>query len=528
MIKILVSDALSEEGLKVFRESKELTVDVKTDLKPDALKEIIKDYDALVVRSATKVTSEIIQAAKKLKVVGRAGVGLDNVDLEAATQKGIIVMNTPAGNTISTAEHTFSMILALSRNIPQANSSTKKGEWKRSKFMGVEVYGKTLGIVGFGRIGSEVAKRALSFGMKILAYDPFLSVEVAESIGVEIAELKKVLQEADYITVHTPLTDETRHMISDKEFVLMKKGVRIINCARGGIIDEAALVKALKDSKVAGAAMDVFESEPLAADSELLKLDNVVTTPHLGASTEEAQVNVAIEVAEIVRDALLGRGIRNAANYPCLEAEVCKILNPYINLGEKLGMFGAQLVEGRFQELIINYSGEITKYDLSPVTMALAKGVLEPILKETVNFVNAVSLLKERGIKLRESKSAQEGEFVNLIQLEIKTDKEVKKVFGTLSSNKQPRIVKIDDYYLELYPIGEMVFIRNWDKPGLIGSLGTLMGESGINIAAMTFGRDKQGGKAISVLNVDSQVSPAIQDRIRELENILTVKVIRT
>ncbi|MCK9430648.1 MAG: phosphoglycerate dehydrogenase [Candidatus Omnitrophica bacterium] len=528
MIKVLVSDALSEEGLKVFRESKELTVDVKTDLKPDALKEIIKDYDALVVRSATKVTSEIIQAAKKLKVVGRAGVGLDNVDLEAATQKGIIVMNTPAGNTISTAEHTFSMILALSRNIPQANASTKKGEWKRSKFMGVEVYGKTLGIVGFGRIGSEVAKRALSFGMKILAYDPFLSAEVAESIGVEIAELKKVLQEADYITVHTPLTDETRHMISDKEFALMKKGVRIINCARGGIIDEIALIKAIKEQKVAGAAMDVFENEPLSVDNEFLKLDNVVITPHLGASTEEAQINVAIEVAEIVRDALLGRGIRNAANYPCLEAEVSKILSPYINLGEKLGMFAAQLIEGRFQELVINYSGEITKYNLSPVTMALAKGVLEPILKETVNFVNAVSLLKERGIKLRESKSAQEGEFVNLIQLEIKTDKEVKKVFGTLSSNKQPRIVKIDDYYLELYPIGEMVFIRNSDKLGLIGSLGTLMGKSGINIAAMTFGRDEQGGKAISVLNVDSQVSPEIQDKIRELENILTVKVIRT
>ncbi len=528
MIKILVSDALSEEGLRVFKESKELTVDVKTDLKPDALKEVIKDYDALVVRSATKVTKDVIQAAKKLKVVGRAGVGLDNVDLEAATQKGIIVMNTPAGNTISTAEHTFSMILALSRNIPQANSSTKKGEWKRSKFMGVEVYGKTLGIVGFGRIGSEVAKRALSFGMKILAYDPFLSVEVAESIGVEIAELKKVLQEADYITVHTPLTDETRHMISDKEFALMKKGVRIINCARGGIIDEVALVKAIKEQRVAGAAMDVFENEPLSADNEFLKLDNVVITPHLGASTEEAQVNVAIEVAEIVRDALLGRGIRNAANYPCLEAEVCKILSPYINLGEKLGMFAAQLVEGRFQELVINYSGEITKYNLSPVTMALAKGVLEPILKETVNFVNAVSLLKERGIKLRESKSAQEGEFVNLIQLEIKTDKEIKKVFGTLSSNKQPRIVKIDDYYLELYPIGEMVFIRNWDKPGLIGSLGTLMGKNGINIAAMTFGRDQQGGKAISVLNVDSQVSQEIQDRIRGLENILTVKVIRT
>jgi len=528
MIKVLVSDALSAEGLKVFQESKELTVDVKTDLKPDALKEIIKDYDALVVRSATKVTKDVIEAAKKLKFIGRAGVGLDNVDLEAATQKGIIVMNTPAGNTISTAEHTFSMILALSRNIPQANSSTKKGEWKRSKFMGVELYGKTLGVVGFGRIGSEVAKRALSFGMKILAYDPFLSADVAESIGVEIAELKKVLQESDYITVHTPLTDETRHMVSDKEFSLMKKGVRIINCARGGIIDESALVKALKEGKVAGAAMDVFESEPLSPDNELLKLENVIITPHLGASTEEAQVNVAVEVAEIVRDALLGRGIRNAANYPCLEAEVCKILNPYVNLAEKLGMFAAQLVEGRFQELNINYSGEITAHDLSPVTMALAKGVLSPILKETVNFVNAVSLLKERGIKLRESKSAQEGEFVNLIQLEIKTDKETKSLCGTLSSNKQPRIVKIDDYYLELYPIGEMVFIRNWDKPGLIGSLGTLMGRQGINIAAMTFGRDKPGGKAISVLNVDSQVSADVQEKIKELENILTVKVIRT
>lgn len=528
MIKILVSDALSEEGLKVLKESKELVVDVKTDLKPDALKEIIKDYDGLVVRSATKVTKDIIEAAKKLKVIGRAGVGLDNVDLEAATQKGIIVMNTPGGNTISTAEHTFSMILALSRNIPQANSSTKKGEWKRSKFMGVELYGKALGVVGFGRIGSEVAKRALSFGMKILAYDPFLSAEVAESIGVEIAELKKVLQESDYITVHTPLTDETRHMISDEEFSLMKKGVRIINCARGGIIDEPALVKALNEGKVAGAAMDVFESEPLSADNALLKFDNVIITPHLGASTEEAQVNVAIEVAQIVRDALLGRGIRNAANYPCLEAEVCKILNPYVNLAEKLGMFAAQLVEGRFQELNINYSGEIAAHDLSSVTMALAKGVLSPILKETVNFVNAISLIKQRGIKLRESKSAQEGEFVNLIQLEIKTDKETKKVLGTLSSNKQPRIVKIDDYYLELYPVGEMIFIRNWDKPGLIGSLGSLMGKHNINIAAMTFGRDKPGGKAISVLNVDSQVGPDIQEKIKKLENILTVKVIRT
>lgn len=527
MIKILVSDQLSEEGLKILKEVKEFQVDVRTDLKPDALKVAVKDYQALIVRSATKVTRDIIEAAANLKVIGRAGVGLDNVDLEAATQKGIIVMNTPAGNTISTAEHTFSMILALSRNIPQANASTKKGEWKRSKFMGVELYNKVLGVVGFGRIGSEVAKRASSFGMKILAFDPYLSREVAESMGVEIVELKELLKNSDYITVHTPLTDDTKHMISKEEFAIMKKGARLINCARGGIIDEAALVEAIKGGIVAGAAMDVFESEPLSADSELLKLDNVITTPHLGASTEEAQINVAIEVAEIVRDALLGKGIRNAANYPCLEPDVCKILDPYINLAQSLGSFSAQLVEGRFQELSINYSGDIIQHDLSPLTMSLAKGILSPILKETVNFVNAVSLAKERGIKIRESKSLKEGEFVNLIQLEITTDKEKKKIFGTLSSNKQPRIVKVDEYYVELYPVGVMIFLQNWDRPGVIGNLGTLLGKLNINIAAMTFGRDKPGGKAISVLNVDSEINADTLEKLKKLDNILTARVIK-
>ncbi|MDD5432849.1 MAG: phosphoglycerate dehydrogenase [Candidatus Omnitrophica bacterium] len=528
MYKILISDALSEEGVKILKDVKEFQVDVKTDLKPDALREVIRDYDALIVRSATKVTKDIVEAALKLKAIGRAGVGLDNVDLDAATQKGVIVMNTPSGNTMSTAELTMSMILALSRNIPQANASMKKGEWKRSKFMGVELYGKSLGVVGFGRIGREVAKRSLSFGMKILAYDPFLSKEVAENLGIEVVELKELFERSDYITVHTPLTDETKHMISDKEFALMKKGVRVINCARGGIIDEVALAKAIKEGKVAGAAIDVFEQEPVSPDSEFLKLDSVVVTPHLGASTEEAQVNVAIEVAEIVRDALLGKGIRNAANYPCIEAEVCKLLDPYINLAEKLGMFTSQLTEGRFQEININYGGEIIQYDLSPLTMALVKGVLSPIMQETVNFVNAVSLAKERGIKIKESKISKETEFVNLIQLEIKTDKEVKKISGTLSANKQARVVKIDEYYVELYPVGEMIFIQNWDRPGLIGNLGTLLGKHNINIAAMTFGRDEPGGKAVSILNVDSAVSPEIQDKIRKLENILTVRVIKT
>jgi len=528
MKKILVSDSLSEEGLKILKEVKEFQVDVKTDLKPEQLKEIIKDYDALIVRSATKVTKDIIGAATNLKVVGRAGVGLDNVDLDAATQKGIIVMNTPAGNTISTAEHTVSMILSLSRNIPQANASTKKGEWKRSKFMGVELYNKILGIVGFGRIGSEVAKRAFSFGMKILAYDPFLSKEVAENIGVEVVELKDLFTRSDYITVHTPLTEETKHLISKEQFAIMKKGVRVVNCARGGIIDEVALAEAIKEGKVAGAAIDVFEKEPVAPESELLKLENVVVTPHLGASTEEAQVNVAIEVAEIVRDALLGKGIRNAANYPCLEAEVCKFLEPYISLSEKLGSFCGQLAEGRFQELNISYGGEITQYDLAPLTMALVKGALFPILQETVNFINATSMARERGIRIKESKLSREQEFVTLVELELKTDKETIKLAGTLSANKKPRIVKIQDYYVEACPEGEMLVIHNLDVPGIIGSLGTLLGKHNINIAAMSFGRrDKPGGKAISLLNIDTPLSPEILQQIKQIKDILGAKEIR-
>lgn len=526
-MKILVSDALSEEGLKILKNVKEFQVDVNTGLKPDELKKIIHGYDALIVRSATKVTRDILAEAGKLKVIGRAGVGLDNVDLEAATQKGIIVMNTPGGNTISTAEHTMSMILALSRNIPQADVSTKKGEWKRSKFMGIELYNKVLGVVGLGRIGREVAKHAFSFGMKVVAYDPFLSREVAGELGIEIVDFKDLLEKSDFITVHTPLTDETRHIISEKEFALMKKGVRIINCARGGIVDEKALVKAVKEGKVAGAALDVFEEEPLKPDNEIIKLDNIIVTPHLGASTEEAQVNVSIEAAEIVRDALLGRGIRNAANYPCLDAEACKILEPYINLAEKLGLFSSQLAEGRFKELNIGYYGNIVQHDLTALTLALVKGILSPILKETVNFINSTSLAKERGINVREIKSSKEEEFVTLIQLEIKTDKETRKIAGTLSANKQARIVKIDDYYVEVSPFGEMVVIQNWDKPGIIGNLGNLFGAYKINIAAMTFGRQAPGGKAITIVNVDSPISAEILEKIKKIENILAVKVIK-
>ena len=526
-MKILVSDPLAEEGLKILKDIKEFSVDIKTGLKPEELKKIIKDYDAIIVRSATKVTREVIQAAEKLRVIGRAGVGLDNVDLATATERGIVVMNAPAGNTISTCEHTMSMLIALARSIPQANTSVKQGEWKRSKFMGIELYKKTLGIIGLGRIGAEVAKRALSFGMKVIAFDPYLSSEVGKGLGVEMVELESLLKNSDFITVHTPLTENTRHVISDKEFALMKDGVRIINCARGGIIDEKALIKAIQQGKVAGASLDVFEKEPPSSDYELLKSDNVITTPHLGASTEEAQVNVAVEIAECVCDYLLGRGIRNAANYPQIEPEVYKILAPYINLAQALGNFSSQLTEGRPKVVSIQYSGGISQHDVAPITMSLMKGFLTPILEESVNFVNACSLAEARGIKIKETRLSSEEEFVNLISVKINTDKEARQICATLSPNRQPRIVKVDDFYVELSPQGYLIVIKNWDKPGIIGNLGTLLGKHNINIAGMTFGRKEPGGEAISVLNVDSPIPSDLLDKIAKIENVLTVKLIK-
>jgi len=526
MFKILVSDSLSTEGLTILKSSKDFIVDVKTGLKPAELKSIIAEYDALLVRSATKVTAEIIEAGTKLKIIGRAGVGLDNVDLKVATAKGIIVMNTPAGNTISTAEHTMSLILSLSRSIPQADQSMKKNEWRRKDFMGVELYNKTIGIVGLGRIGMEVAKRCLSFGMRVKAYDPFLSKEVADQNGVELVKLEEIYRQADYITVHVPLTEETTGMISDKQFEMMKPGVRVINCARGGIIDEAALVRALASKKIAGAALDVYVEEP-PKDSKLTQFSNVVLTPHLGASTEEAQVNVAIEIAHQVNDALLGKGIRNAANYPSVDPETYHVLQPYINLCEKLGNFTSQISQGALNEVNITYSGDISKHDTAPLTMALMKGLLSPVLQDTVNFINSLSLAKERGIRVTESKSMQSEEFVTLVSLEIKTHKETHRIAGTLFTKTEPRIVKIDEFYVEAIPMGCMLILQNWDKPGLIGSLGMVMGEYNINIAAMSFGREKQGGRALTVLNVDSCVTGEVLEKVKALPHILSVKAVQ-
>lgn len=526
-MKILISDKLAQEGIDILKAADGFKVDCKYGLPPEELKKIIKDYDALIIRSGTQVTADILEAAVKLKVIGRAGVGLDNVDLKAATKRGVVAMNTPLGNTTSTAEHTVSMILSTARRIPQACASLKSGKWERSKFDGVELYGKTLGVIGLGRIGSTVARIAKSFGMKIIAFDPYLSAEIAVKMGVEMREFNDLLKEADFITIHIPKSSDTKYLIGEKEIALMKPAVRIVNCARGGIIDENALAKALKDGKIAGCALDVFEQEPPPADLALLKLDNCIVTPHLGASTSEAQINVAIEIAEAVRNALLGRGIVNAANFPSVGAEEYKVLEPYIDLAERMGKLAGQLIKGGIKEIRVTYSGAMTKQKVAPVTMSVVYGLLSPILGETVNMINAIDLARERGINVQEIQSSSEGEFVNLVNLEIVTSQETFTVWGTLSGNYQPRIVKVNNVYVEAVPQGYMLFINNNDKPGIVGAVGTLLAEAQINIAGITLGRESQGGLAVSVVNVDREVPESTLKKIRETKNILFAKLIK-
>lgn len=524
-MKVLISDTLSEEGMEVLKK-RGIAYDVKTKLPPAELKKIIDNYDALLVRSGTKVTAEIISGCKNLKVIGRAGVGIDNVDLEAATKQGIVVMNTPGGNTISTAEHTMSMLLALARNIPQAAVSLKNGQWERTKFMGIEVASKCLGIIGLGRIGTEVAKRALAFNMKVIAFDPYLSTKKAQQLGIELMEIEEVLNRADFITVHTPLSNDTRHMIGEKQFSQMKKGVKILNCARGGIIDEKALYAAIKNGIVSGAALDVFEDEP-PKDNLLLGMDNVIATPHLGASTEEAQVNVAVEIAEQVADVLEGKGIRNALNFPCVEGEVCKITEPYVRLAEKLGSLQVQIISGHINKVNIKYGGEVANLEVAPITIAFIKGLLSFILQETVNYVNAPFIAQQRGIVISETKSLEAEQFANLISVEVETNKEKSFIAGTLFTKSDPRIVKINEFYIDAIPEGNMIITWNLDKPGIVGQIGTILGDSNINIANMTFGRTGPGERSLTVLNVDNEVSDEILTKIKKSKNILDAKLIK-
>lgn len=520
--RVLVSDSLAEEGIEVFRQAEGVEVDVETGLSPDELKAVIVDYDAIAIRSATKLTAEIIEAAQRLKVIGRAGIGVDNVDLDAATRKGIVVMNTPEGNTITTAEHTISMLLALARRIPQATASVKAGKWEKKKFMGTEVFNKTLGIIGMGRIGKIVADRAHGLHMNVIAYDPFLSPEVVTKLGVEMVSLDELLARSDFITVHTPKTKETINLLDEKAFKKMKKGVYVLNCARGGIINETALYNALVSGKVAGAALDVFEKEP-PENNPLIGLEQVICTPHLGASTEEAQVNVAVAVAEQIVDFLIRGTVKNAVNVPSVSAEILPHISPYLHLAEKLGSFTAQIIQGGVKEVHLQYTGDVAQYGVGPITSALLKGFLSPILSGNVNFVNAPHLAKARGIKVTESVTEKHEDYTNLITIKAVSDMEELSVSGALLGRRNPRILRINNFLVEAVPEGNILFIYNEDRPGVIGNIGTTLGRNKINIGMMQFGRDRLGGMAVSLLHLDDPIEKSILEEIQRLEHIVRV-----
>ena len=526
-MKIFIADSLSEKGMAVFQGEKGIQADLKPGLKPEEIIKLIGDYDAIVVRSGTTVTEAIIEAGKKLKVIGRAGVGLDNVDVPAATRRGIIVMNVPGGNTISTAEHTMSLLLSMTRNIPQAFNSLKSGKWDRKKFTGAELNGKTLGIIGLGRIGMEVCKRAQAFGMQIIGYDPFVGAERTEQMGVKMAELKDLIAKSDYITVHVPLTKETKALIGPEEFKLMKKNVRLVNCARGGIYDEKALYENLKSGKVAAAVMDVFEEEPPPKDHPLLTLDNFIATPHLGAATKEAQEQVAVEMAYQIVDALKGKTVRNACNIPSVDPEVLNIIQPYLTLGEKLGRLQSQLVEGRIEELQIRYSGDVSNHNVAPITIAIIKGFLEPILTESINYVNAPFIAKERGIRVVESKSSEVQDYATLITLSAKMDGKEQSVSGTIFGKSESRIVVINDYRIDFAPEGYILILSNDDVPGIVGNVGTLLGKHKVNIAGMALGRNVKGGKALTGINVDDDIPEKTLAELRKLPHILEAKLVK-
>ena len=512
--KVLVADPISERGVAELAEGRLLEVDVHTGKSEAELFKIIGQYEGLVVRSQTKVTAALLEAASKLKVVGRAGVGVDNVDVDAATKRGVIVMNTPGGNTVSTAEHAFSLMMAISRNIPQADASVKAGRWDRKSFEGVELHGKTLAILGMGRIGTEVATRAQAFGMRVLVYDPYLSAARAKSLHVELVErLDEIIPQADYITVHMPLTAETKHMLNAERLAKARKGVRIINCARGGLVDEAALYEALKSRHVAAAALDVFEQEPPPADFALRELPNVVFTPHLGASTAEAQESVGIEVAQQIRAAILQGEIRNAVNMPSVDAKTMAQIAPYAALGEKLGLFLSQLSSKRCSALNVNYQGKINDLNTKPVSRAILLGFLRQAGGEEVNIVNAPGFAQHLGLKVTESSESVSPDFAELIELTATGEGGWISVAGTFFGST-PRIVKINGQHVEARPEGVLCIFENRDRPGIVGEVGTLFGKHGVNIASMSLSRNEAGGRALTVLNLDSIPGP---DLVKEL-----------
>jgi D-3-phosphoglycerate dehydrogenase len=519
-VRVLISDKMDPKAAAVFRD-RGIAVDEKPGLTPDELKAIIGDYDGLAIRSATKVTKAILEGGDRLKVVGRAGIGVDNVDIPAATARGVVVMNTPFGNSITTAEHAIALMFALARQLPEADASTQAGKWEKNRFMGVEVTGKTLGLIGAGNIGSIVASRALGLRMKVVAYDPFLTPERALELGIEKVELDELLARADFITLHTPLTDQTRNILSRDNLAKTKKGVRIVNCARGGLIDEAALKDGLDSGHIAGAALDVFESEP-AKDSPLFGTPGFISTPHLGASTSEAQVNVAIQVAEQMSDFLLLGGVSNAINMPSLSAEEAPRLRPYMALAEKLGRLVGQVVGEDVRSVDVEVEGAAAELNMKPITGAVLAGLMGTY-SQSVNMVNAPVLAKERGLDLREIRHDREGDYHTLVAVSVDTPTGVRRVEGTLFGNRAPRLVKIFDIPVEAELAGQMIYIVNTDAPGFIGALGTTLGENGINIATFNLGRRKGAGEAIALVAVDDPITPEVGRQLQQLPGVREV-----
>jgi D-3-phosphoglycerate dehydrogenase len=524
--KVLISDALSPAAVAIFKE-RGIEVDFQPGLgkDKDKLAATIAGFNGLAIRSATKVTAKILEQAKSLKVIGRAGIGVDNVDIPAATARGIIVMNTPFGNSITTAEHAITLMLSLARQIPEADASTRAGKWEKNKFLGVEIFGKTLGVIGCGNIGSIVADRALGMKMKVIAYDPYLSDERALNLGVEKVELDELMRRADFITLHTPLTDKTRNIINAESLALTKKSVRLINCARGGLIDEAALFEALKSGRVAGAALDVFATEP-AAESPLFGLHNVVCTPHLGASTTEAQENVALQIAEQMSDYLIRGAISNAVNFPSISAEEAPRLKPFVALAEKLGSFAGQLTETGIKQVQVSYEGIVAQMNTRALTSAAIAGLLRPILQD-VNVVSAPIVAKDRGIIVEETRREAEGDYESLITVTIVTDRQTRSVAGTVYADGRPRLINIKGIRMDAEFGPSMLYVTNQDKPGFVGRFATLLAGAGINIATFHLGRDSAGGNAIALVEIDGTVSPDLLAKVQQIPNVQQVKPLR-
>jgi len=524
MPRVLVSDSLAPQGLEIFAQARGIEVDYAPGLSPDALLEHIREADGLVIRSGTKVTREVLEAAPRLRIVGRAGIGVDNVDMPAATERGIVVVNTPSGNNVTTAEHAIALLVSLARHIPQATASMKAGKWEKSAFTGMELSNRTLGVIGLGNIGRVVAQKAHGLGMRVIAFDPQVPAEIAAKLDVDLVDLDTLLARADALTVHVPKTKDTTGLLGAAAFAKCKRGVLVVNAARGGIIDEKALLAALESGQVGGAGLDVFEQEPPSKDHPLVKHPKVICTPHLGASTEQAQLNVAIQVAEQVRDFLLDGGVRNGVNVPSVSPELLAQLRPYLLLGEKLGRFQGQLCSGKIEEIEIEYAGGVADLRVAPITIAVLKGLLETVT-DRVNMVNAPVVARDHGIKVIESKASRSSDYASTVTTRVRGCVD-RLIAGAVFHGKQPRIVRIDDFILEAIPEGHTLLLHNHDRPGVVGAVGMILGEAGCNISRMQLALQRERNEAAMLVNVDVAPSDAVMEQLRMLPHVISCQLV--